>query len=207
MNIVVATGNLGKIKEIKEIYSDWDVNFLSLKDVSLDNIEIIEDGSTFEENAIKKAKIISEHTSYPVMADDSGLCVDYLNGRPGIYSARYGEGVGRKKKLLKELEEVPAEKRSAHFFCSVCFIIDGKTYLADGKVEGFISEKEIGSNGFGYDAIFYYPEFRTTFGSVSSEKKDSISHRYNALRNLEAELIRKEILIKKNNKKCLTTIL
>ncbi len=201
MNIVIATGNLGKIKEMKKIFSDWDVNFLSLEDVGLDNLEIIEDGKTFEENAIIKAKTISKYTNHAVIADDSGLCVDYLDGRPGIYSARYGDGKDRKKKLLSELEGIAKENRGAHFFCSVCMILNGNMFLSSGKVEGFINNKIVGDNGFGYDGIFFYPPFDTTFGNVDSILKDSVSHRYNALANLEKELLEKNIIVKKNNKK------
>ncbi len=205
MNIVVATGNHGKVVEINKILSDWNVNFLSLEDIGLVGLEIIEDGETFEENAIIKAKAVSKLTEHPVLSDDSGLCIDYMNGGPGIYSARYaGEDTTfdfKRKKILGELKDVPKDKRGAHFFCSVCFIIDGKLILAEGKVEGLINDESVGENGFGYDPIFYYPPFDKTFAEVSSSMKDSVSHRYDALKNLEAKLIEIGILSEDSEKK------
>ncbi len=205
MNIVVATGNVGKVEEINKILSDWDVNFLTLKDVGLDDIEIIEDGSTFEENAIIKAKTIAKHTQYPVLSDDSGLCIDYLKGAPGIYSARYaGEDTTfefKRNKILKELDGVEKDGRGAYFFCSVCLIFNGDIFLSEGKVDGLINDEEVGDNGFGYDPIFYYPPFNKTFAEVSSSMKDSVSHRYNALKNLELTLIKKKVLSENEEKK------
>ncbi len=205
MNIVVATGNPGKVAEINKILSDWDVTFLSLKDIGLDNIEIIEDGNTFEENAIIKAKTISKLTKYPVISDDSGLCIEHMNGEPGIHSARYaGEDTSfeyKRAKILEILKGVPKENRGAYFFCSVCFIIDGEVILSQGKVSGLINDEEAGDNGFGYDSIFYYPPFAKTFAEVSSSMKDSVSHRYNALKNLELKLIEMGRLTEDEEKK------
>ncbi len=205
MNIVVATSNPGKVVEIKKILSDWDVNFLSLKDIGLDDIEIVEDGDTFEANAIIKAKAISKLTEYPVIADDSGLCIDYMDGGPGIYSARYaGENTSfdyKRNKILETLKDVPKDQRGAHFFCSVCFMIDGEIILAEGQVNGLINDEEVGDNGFGYDPIFYYPPFAKTFAEVSSLMKDSVSHRYNALKNLELKLIENGRLSEDEEKK------
>ncbi len=205
MNIVIATGNVGKVVEINKILSDWDVTFLSLKDIGLGDLEIVEDGDTFEANAIIKAQAVSKLTEHPVLADDSGLCIDHLNGGPGIYSARYaGEDTPfeeKRKRLLEELEGLPKDKRGAHFFCSVCLIIDGKKILAEGRVEGLINDESLGDNGFGYDPIFYYPQFDKTFAEVSCSMKDSVSHRYNALKNLELKLVEIGMLSENEEKK------
>ena len=191
MKIIAATQNKGKIREIKSIFSDFEI--ISMKEAGFD-IEIEENGKTFEENALIKARAIAKLSSLPVLADDSGLCVDALDGRPGIYSARYaGEGATdeqRWEKLLKELENI--SNRSAKFVSNVAFVTpEGKEYTACGEVLGDIGFEPIGNNGFGYDPLFISKELGKTFAEASQEEKNSISHRKRALTKLY-QIIEKE---------------
>ena len=184
MKLVFASNNKGKIKELNEILSKKlpDIEILSLDDIGYKG-DIIEDGETFADNAKIKASVPAS-LGYIGVGDDSGLCVDYLNGEPGVYSARYS-GLGNEgniEKLLKNLDGVPAEKRTAHFTCSICCVFpDGKVITAEGKAHGIILEERKGQGGFGYDPVFYFPSLGKTFSEISQEEKNKISHRANAL--------------------------
>ena len=197
--IIVATGNEGKMKEIREILSGENIVFASLKDEGLQDIEIIEDGATFEENAVIKARRISDITGRMVLADDSGLEVDYLDKAPGIYSARYmGEDTPysiKNKHIIDLLEGVEDERRSARFVCAIaCAFPDGHTITTRGTIEGRIGYEEKGTNGFGYDPIFYVPEFGCTTSELQPEEKNKISHRGKALAAMYEELKREKVL-------------
>ncbi|GFP77522.1 XTP/dITP diphosphatase [Clostridium fungisolvens] len=190
-SIIVASNNDHKIKEIKQILSDVNVEVKSLKDCDID-IDVVEDGKTFLENSYKKASEIYEYVKekgmqdFLIMADDSGLEVDYLNGEPGVYSARYaGEHGNNKKnneKLLEKLKGVPTEKRSASFVCAIVLInSDGETVKVEERAYGVIKEELAGVEGFGYDPLFFVPEFNKTFAEMTADEKNSISHRGKAL--------------------------
>lgn len=193
--LIFATGNENKMKEIRMILEDCGYEILSLKDAGID-IEIEENGSTFEENAIIKASEISHITGCLVLADDSGLEVDYLNKEPGIYSARY-EGVDtpysiKNQKILDRLSGVSNDKRSARFVCAIAAAFpDGRVLTRTATIEGRISYAPAGENGFGYDPIFYVPELKKTTAELTPEEKNEISHRGKALRLIKEELIKK----------------
>ena len=183
--IIFATGNADKMKEIRQILSDLDAEVLSMKEAGI-QADIVEDGKTFEDNAIIKATAISKLTGEIVLADDSGLEIDYLNKEPGVYSARYmGEETSYHVKnahLIERLKGVPDEQRTARFVCCVAAAFpDRETAVVRGTIEGRIGYKEEGENGFGYDPIFYVPEYGCTTASMSSEAKNAISHRGKAL--------------------------
>ena len=189
--IVVASNNKGKINEFKKILSDLDLEVLSLKDMNID-IDVEEDGITFEENAKKKAAEIYKElinrgeNNFIVISDDSGLEVDYLNGDPGVFSARYAGEHGNDKKnnekLLYNLKGIKDEDRSARFVCQLAIINDKNEYRAiRGTVEGYIIEEEKGLEGFGYDPLFLYKPLEKTFGELSMDEKNKISHRGKAL--------------------------
>lgn len=189
MDVVFATGNQGKMVEIREIMEGFiqkhGINLISLKDAGI-YADIVEDGETFEENALIKARTIAKHTDCMVLADDSGLEVDYLDKAPGVYSARYlGEDTSytvKNNHILKLLEGVPDEKRSARFVCVIaCVMPDGKEIVCRGTIEGRIGYEIKGENGFGYDPIFYLPERGCTTAELSCEEKNVISHRGRAL--------------------------
>lgn len=195
--IVFATGNQGKMKEIREILQDLEVEVVSLKDINLD-VDIEENGTTFEENAIIKAKAIMELTGEMVMADDSGLEVDYLGKAPGVYSARYlGEDTPytiKNNYIIKELEGVEGQDRSARFVSVIaCVFPDGETITTKGTIEGLIGYEEKGENGFGYDPIFYVPECGCTTAELSLEEKNKISHRGKALEKMKEELKKRSL--------------
>lgn len=197
--IIVATGNEGKIREIRQILGEENIVFSSLKDENLLDVEIIEDGESFEDNALIKARKISEITGQMVLADDSGLEVDYLDKAPGVYSARYlGEDTSYTVKnnyIIKELEGVPDEKRTARFVCVMaCVFPDGETIVTKGVIEGRIGYEEKGENGFGYDPIFYVPEFGCTTAELPPEEKNKVSHRGRALTAMYEELKNRGIL-------------
>lgn len=184
--IVVASKNKGKIEEIKAIFHQ--VEIVSMAEIGID-LDIEESGRNFKENAQIKAEAIVKLCQLPTLADDSGLCVDELGGAPGIYSARFsGEGEeANRKLLLKRLEEV--SNRKAHFECAVCLCMpDGKVIFGQGRTDGRILHEEIGTNGFGYDPLFYSDELKKSFGLASEEEKNSVSHRYKALVNLYEKL-------------------
>ncbi len=192
MKLVFATGNQGKMREIREILSDMDLEAVSMKEIGLD-IPIEEDGATFEENALIKARAVAKACGEIVLADDSGLEVDYLNKEPGIYSARYmGEDTPYSVKnanIIARLAGVPDEKRTARFLCAIAAVFpDGSEIVTSGTVEGRIDYEEKGENGFGYDPIFYVPEFGRTTAELSDEEKNRISHRGKALRKMKEEL-------------------
>ena len=178
--VIFATGNKGKMNEIRQILSDMDMDLLSMKEAGID-IEIVEDGLSFEENAIIKAKAVAACTDAIVLADDSGLEIDYLNGEPGIYSARYmGEDTPysvKNRNFIERLHGVPAEKRTARFVCVIAAAMpDGEVFTTKGE------------NGFGFDPIFYVPEYGCTTAELSEEQKNEISHRGKALTAMKEEL-------------------
>jgi XTP/dITP diphosphohydrolase len=193
LEILVATTNPGKLKEISAML-DFDIDWKSLSDFP-DVKEIIEDGETFAENACKKALGYAKQTGLWTLADDSGLVVDFLNGAPGVKSARFG---GQKEqnrtlldhknmaKLLEMLKDVPEEKRTARFVCCLCLASPEKVLIeTQGKLEGFIAEHEVGSNGFGYDPVFFVPALNKTVAQLTSAEKNKISHRGSAVGNLK----------------------
>ena len=187
--VIFATGNQGKMKEIREILGDLDIELLSLKDAGID-ADIVEDGKTFEENAQIKAKTICDLTGEIVLADDSGLEVDYLDGAPGIYSARYmGEDTSydiKNQAILDRLKGVPKEQRTARFVCAIAAVLpDGKTLVTRETIEGYIGECPAGENGFGYDPIFYVDEYHCSTAELTEEQKNEISHRGKALRSMK----------------------
>ena len=195
MKIVIATNNQGKVREIKEMLEPLGYQPVSLKDAGID-IEVAEDGETFAENAHKKAAAVYEICKCPVIADDSGLEVDFLGGAPGIYSARYaGEGATDEQrigKILSELDGVDTSLRTARFVCSIYCILDDETeYSVRGTLEGFIGTEPMGSNGFGYDPIFMVDE-DTSVAMLSAEEKNRISHRASAIKQLTEILANKE---------------
>lgn len=183
------------MKEIRMILSDLGMPIQSMKEAGID-VDIVEDGSTFEENAIIKATAIAKMTGDIVLADDSGLEIDYLNKEPGIYSARYA-GVDtsydiKNRMLLDRLEGVPDEKRTARFVCVIaCAFPDGTVETARGTIEGIIGHEIAGENGFGYDPIFYLPEYQCTTAELEPEKKNELSHRGKALRAMRAIMEKK----------------
>lgn len=197
--IIVATCNQDKIKEIRGILAGDGIEYVSLEDEGLKDIDIKEDGSTFEENAVIKAKTVSEATGLMVLADDSGLEVDYLGGAPGIYSARYmGEDTPytiKNNHIIEELKDAEGDERSARFVCVMaCVFPDGRVITTEGKVEGRIAYEEKGGNGFGYDPIFYLPEKGCTTAQLKPEEKNAISHRGRALRAMHKRLVEEGVI-------------
>lgn len=194
MKIIIATNNQGKVREFKAMLTPLGYEPVSLKDAGI-VAEVVEDGETFEENAHKKARAIYELCGCPVIADDSGLQVDFLGGAPGIYSARYaGEDATDKErclKILSELEGVDEGMRSARFMCALyCIIDEEKEFSVTGTLEGFIGTEMRGENGFGYDPIFMVDEERS-LAEMSAEEKNGISHRAAALKQL-TDILRDE---------------
>ena len=192
MKIIFATGNEGKMKEIREILADPHVEILSMKEAGI-TAEIEENGTSFEENAVIKAKAVMELCHEIVLADDSGLEIDYLNKEPGIYSARYmGEDTSyriKNQNLIDRLEGVPDGERTARFVCVIAAAFpDGEVLTARGTIEGRIGYEEKGENGFGYDPIFYVPEYGCSTAQLSPEVKNQISHRGKALREMKRKL-------------------
>lgn len=194
--IVFATGNAGKMREIRDILADMDVEVLSMKEAGV-RIEICEDGATFEENALIKARAVASCVDAIVLADDSGLEVDYLDRAPGVYSARYlGEDTSYEVKnqaILDKLFGVRKEQRSARFVCAIAAVLpDGEELLTQAAIEGYIGEKPAGSGGFGYDPIFYVDAYGCSTAELSPEQKNEISHRGKALRAMK-ELLKKKL--------------
>ena len=191
--ILFATTNEGKLGEIRAILEGTDIEVISLKDAGID-IEVIEDGTTFRENAIIKAEAIMKATGKLTLADDSGLEVDFLNKEPGIYSARYC-GVNtpykiKNRNILERLTDVPDEKRTARFVCAIAAAYpDGETVTVQATMEGRIGYEETGLNGFGYDPIFYLPEYGCYSAQLAPEKKNEISHRGKALRMMAGKIL------------------
>lgn len=190
MKIIIATGNSGKMKEIKSIFNNSEYNVVSMKEEGI-AADVDENGTTFEENALIKAREIAKISGNIVLADDSGLEVDALNKEPGIYSARYmGEDTPYSVKnasIIERLEGVEFEQRTARFVCAVAAVYpDGKELVVRETMEGYIGYEEKGVNGFGYDPIFYLKEFDKTSAEISLEEKNKISHRGKAFRAIKA---------------------
>ena len=191
--IVFATTNAGKIKEIKEILADFDVEVVSINEMNI-TTDVEENGTTFEENSLIKARAISKLTGLPALADDSGLKVDYLNGEPGIYSARYlGRDTDYDYKnnyIIEKLKDAKDEERSARFVCVISLVLpDGREFVKKGVMEGRIGYEIKGENGFGYDPIFYLPQYGKTSAEISAKEKNKISHRGKALREMKEIII------------------
>ncbi len=190
MKLIIASNNAHKLIEIKAILGGAFEEILSLREAGIEH-ETVEDGNSFTENAIKKAREIMEISGCCALADDSGLCVDALGGAPGIYSARFagehGNDAANRRKLLEEMEGIAA--RAAHFTCAMALARpDGEILTAEGYVFGEIATEEAGENGFGYDPLFYLPELGCTMAQLPPEKKNAISHRHNALQAMLEKL-------------------
>lgn len=190
--IVFATGNPGKMKEIKMILESPEIEVVSMKEEGLD-VPIEENGATFQENAVIKARAVARLTKEIVLADDSGLEIDYLNKEPGVFSARYaGEDTPysvKNRMLLERLDGVPKELRSARFVCVIAAVLPDESVLtARETIEGYIGYEPAGENGFGYDPIFYVPEYECSTAQLSMEIKNQLSHRGKALRAMKAQL-------------------
>jgi XTP/dITP diphosphohydrolase len=186
--ILIATRNLGKVYEIQELVKNLPVSFLSLSDVPAIP-EVEEDGETFAENALKKARITSAATGLATLADDSGLCVDALNGRPGVLSARYAGGSATDAEkcaaILLEMKNVPHELRTGRFVCVMALVFPGGSeHLFEGICEGHITTAARGTSGFGYDPIFFYDEIGLTFAETDRKDKNRVSHRGRALQKV-----------------------
>ncbi|MCD7727934.1 MAG: RdgB/HAM1 family non-canonical purine NTP pyrophosphatase [Ruminococcus sp.] len=190
MKLILATNNNGKVREYKEILSPLGFEVISQSEAGI-NIDVEETGSTFSENAYLKAKAIYDITHSCVLADDSGLEVKALDGRPGIYSARYAPVGERCKKILAEMENVPEKDRAARFVCSICLIFEnGEKIAVEGYCAGKIGYESVGDNGFGYDPIFVY-ENGKTLAQMTEDEKNSISHRGNAAKKIVEEIKRR----------------
>lgn len=190
--IIFATGNQHKMAEIRQILGDLPVEILSMKEAGI-SVDIVEDGTTFEENAWIKAQAVAACCDDIVLADDSGLEIDYLNKEPGIYSARYaGEDTSyeiKNQMLLDRLQGVPREKRTARFVCAIAAAVPGREpIVVRGTIEGYIGDRTAGENGFGYDPIFYVPDLDCSTAELSPEEKNARSHRGNALRMMRERL-------------------
>lgn len=190
--LIFATGNKNKMIEIREILKDCGYEILSMKEAGIE-ADIVEDGKTFEENAVIKATAISKIAGCLVLADDSGLEVDCLNKEPGIYSARYmGEDTSydiKNKNLIERAAGVPDDKRTARFVCAIAAAFpDGRVITRTGTIEGRLAYEPAGENGFGYDPIFYVPEYKMTTAEMPPEDKNKISHRGKALRMMRQAL-------------------
>ena len=195
--IVFATGNQNKMKEIRMILEDLGMPIYSMKELGIEE-DIVEDGETFEANAEIKARAIAKHLPNDIiLADDSGLEIDYLDKAPGVYSARFaGEDTSydiKNNLLLDKLKGVPDEKRTARFVCAVAAVFpDGTEKVVRGTIEGYIGDEPQGENGFGYDPIFYVDAYGCSTAAMSREQKNAISHRGNALRKMKEELVKYE---------------
>lgn len=200
-SIILASNNKDKVKEVKEILKGYDI--ISMKEAGID-VDIEENGTTFEENALIKARAIMKLTGQITMADDSGLEIDYLNKAPGVYSARFmGHDTSydiKNKALIQKLEGVKGSDRSGRFVCAiaVCFP-DGSEIVKRGTMEGLIAEEIKGDNGIGYDPIVYLPEYGRTSGELAPEEKNKISHRGKALALIKEELDKSEELYAEDN--------
>lgn len=194
--IILATNNKSKVKEISEMMSGSDITFESLADAGI-NVEVEETGTTFEENALLKAREICKLSGKPTISDDSGLEIDALDGAPGIYSSRFmGEDTSydiKNNALIEKLENVADPDRTARFRCCMTLVLpDGREFVTEGAMEGIIAREPKGINGFGYDPILFIPEYNRTSAELSSEEKNNISHRGEALRKM-IEVIKKEL--------------
>ena len=194
--IILATNNKSKVKEISEMMSGSDITFVSLAVAGI-NVEVEETGTTFEENALLKAREICKLSGKPTISDDSGLEIDALDGAPGIYSSRFmGEDTSydiKNNALIEKLENVADPDRTARFRCCMALVLpDGREFVTEGAMEGIIAREPKGINGFGYDPILFIPEYNRTSAELSSEEKNNISHRGEALRKM-IEVIKKEL--------------
>ena len=191
MKFIIATNNAKKLKELERILKPLGIDAVTAKEAGITLDDVDETGGTFAENAYLKAKSAFDKTGMPAVADDSGLCVDALDGKPGIYSARYGgenaTDEDKNKKILSEMKDVPVEKRNAHFSCAICCILpDGSKIEVEGICNGAIGYEPVGDGGFGYDPIFMCGE--NSYAQLTAEEKDAISHRGQALVKLQTEL-------------------
>lgn len=201
MKILIATKNIGKVKEFQAMFNDLGIEVISLLDIE-NSPDVEETGTTFEENAILKAEAICSGMKIPVISDDSGLEIDALEGRPGVYSARYA---GSQKsdednmdKVLDELKEVVEPNRTARFVCALAFARpDKKTFVVRGTCEGEILTERRGEHGFGYDPIFFLPQLNSSMAELSKEEKNKISHRAAALRKLKDFISEEDMLWQK----------
>ena len=187
---VLATHNPGKLKEMSSILSRFGVEVVSPKELGI-TVDVEETGATFAENAMLKARAICAAANLPAIADDSGLCVDALNGGPGVYSARYGgEGLDDKGRYMLLLNSLRGQStRTAHFTCAIaCAFPNGDTLTAEGRCDGTIAYAPMGEGGFGYDPVFFVPELKKTFGQLTAEEKSAISHRGRALESFIGKL-------------------
>ena len=196
--MIFATGNMGKLREIKDILGDIGEEIISMKEAGID-VDIEENGMTFEENAVIKAKAIMELTGQMVLADDSGLEVDALNKEPGIYSARYlGTDTPyevKNQNIIDRLQGVEGDARSARFVCAIAAAFpNGEVIVTRGTIEGVIAKEPAGTNGFGYDPIVYVPEYGMTTGQMEPEAKNRISHRGKALEEMKKILIERKLI-------------
>lgn len=196
--IVAATGNKHKIKEIEAITAEFGMSIISKDEAGIPDVEIVEDGETFEENSYKKAYEIMKLCGRTTIADDSGLVVDCLNGAPGVYSARFagtdGDDDANNRKLIGLIKDVPYENRTARFVSVITMVFpDGQSIVARGEVEGHLITEKRGHEGFGYDPLFVPDGYEQTFGELAPEVKNAISHRANALKNLRKKLMDKEV--------------
>ena len=193
MKIVLASKNPHKLVEINRITEKFGFELILQSELGVD-LDVEETGTTFEENSLIKAEAVMKATGMPALADDSGICVDALNGEPGVYSARYGfdeslDDWGRLQLLLKNTENVPDGQRQAKFVCVITMVPpDGQTIQARGEIHGELLREPVGQNGFGYDPIFYYPPAGMTTAEMSSEAKNEVSHRANALKIFNEKL-------------------
>ena len=193
MKIVLASKNKHKLEEISRITEKFGFELVLQSELGID-LDVEENGATFEENSRIKAEAVMKATGLPALADDSGICVDALNGEPGIYSARYGfdeslDDWGRLQLLLKNMEAVPEGQRQAKFVCVITMITpEGQTIQARGEIHGELLREARGENGFGYDPIFYYPPYGVTTAEMSAEDKNKVSHRANALKIFNEKL-------------------
>ncbi len=190
--IVFATGNEGKMREIRQILAAPEIEVFSMKEEGI-KTDVEENGTTFEENAVLKAKAVAELTDAVVLADDSGLEIDCLGGEPGVYSARYlGEDTSyriKNARILERMQNVPEEERTARFVCVIAAVLpDGRTITARGVMEGIIGYEERGEGGFGYDPIFFLPEYGCSTAELTMEQKNAVSHRGKALRLIKEKL-------------------
>lgn len=188
--VIFASNNEGKIREVKQILSDMDI--ISMKDAGID-IDVEENGTTFEENALIKARAIAKISGCLTLADDSGLEVDYLNKEPGVYSARYmGHETSydiKNKAIIDRLQGVEGDDRSARFVAAIAAVFpDGREFVTRGTMEGVIADKPAGENGFGYDPIVYIKEYKKTSAQLTANEKNAISHRGKALSNIKKML-------------------
>ena len=192
MKLIFATGNENKMREIRQIFGSFGYEILSMKEAGI-KIDIVEDGTSFQENALIKARAVHEASGALVLADDSGLEIDALGKEPGIYSARYmGEDTSydiKNANLIERVKDVPEDRRGARFICAVAAVLpDGRSLVQTGVMEGRVAYAPAGENGFGYDPIFFLPQYGKTSAEISPEQKNAISHRGQALRMMKTAL-------------------